>query len=307
VPHGVGSPESYSPIALTPTLPTMAKVPRPTGAEPQTFGERLWARLRDPANLATVPVIGLFFALRPLGLIAAIPYWTIVVLLLGADLLNTVVIASLPRTTTGWPVVCRVWVEMAVIAVVVYGIGWGPLLAVGFVFCAADAMRSATSDVAKPAIVSTAVLIGLGQLAIFLGLAPTLVSQPLVHGLGALGGLGAIFTIKVLQWFAVGREVSEERFKVLVQNASDKRARRTSAKRHHHDGAEDAAIMSPLKYLCHHRPHDGGQAVTERALRKHHDINQHQGRIVRKGDQRHKADRKAGAAGGPDPFAPDPV
>lgn len=185
------------------------------------FGERLWRRFIDPANLATVPVIGVFFLLRPLGLIAPIPYWTIAALIVGGDIVNTVAVAALPKARAGWPVVCRVWVEMGVIAIVVYGIGWGPLLAVGFVFCAADAMRSATSAVAKPAVLSTVVFIGLGQLAIALGVAPTLVSQPLVHGLALLGGLGAVFTIKVLEWFALGRESSEDRFKVLVQNASD--------------------------------------------------------------------------------------
>jgi hypothetical protein len=37
----------------------------------------------------------------------------------------------------------------------------------------------------------TVVFVALGQLAIFTGLAPTLVHQPQIHGLGALAGLGA--------------------------------------------------------------------------------------------------------------------
>ena len=185
------------------------------------FTRRLWERVVDPANAATVPVVGLFFVLRPLGLIAHIPYWTIPALVLGADLVNTVVIAALPVRTRGWPVTCRVWVEMGVIAVVVYGIGWGPLLSVGYVFCAADAMRTHSSVMAKPAVTSTIVFIAAGQVAIWQGWAPTLVPPPLVHGLAVLGGTGAVFTIKVLQSFALARETSESRFKVLVQNASD--------------------------------------------------------------------------------------
>ena len=93
----------------------------------------------------------------------------------------------------------------------------------------------------------------------------------------------------------------------VVQNAGDPGARGASGEGREHHGAENAAVMLALKYLHHHRPHDGGQAVAERALRQHHDVDQRQGRKLRQRDQRRKADRKAEAARGPDPFAPDPV
>lgn len=185
------------------------------------FRRRLLNRMSDRANLVTAPVIGIFFLLRPLHLIAPLPYWAIAALILSALVINTLAVALLPETTSGTVLTCRVGVEMGVIAAVVYGIGWGPILAVGFVFCAADAMRSSTSAVARPAIIWTVVFIGLGQLAIFVGLAPTLISQPLVHGLAVLGALGALFTIEVLQWFALSRESSEARLEALVEHASD--------------------------------------------------------------------------------------
>lgn len=169
----------------------------------------------------TVPAAFAFGFLRPVGLIAKIPYWVVVTLLLSADLVNTFVVALLPDAANGWRRATRIGVEMAVIAAVVYGIGWGPLLAVGFVFGAADAMRASNAEAARPAITFTVLCMGLGQLAIFLRLTPTLVRQPLVHGLGVLGALGAVFTIKVIQWFAASRESSEARFRALVQNASD--------------------------------------------------------------------------------------
>ncbi|HLX87020.1 MAG TPA: EAL domain-containing protein [Acidimicrobiales bacterium] len=191
------------------------------GLAGSTFGRRFLTRLVDPANLTTIPVAAVFCLLRPVGLIAHIPYVTVVALLLAADLINTVAVAALPETPTGWRLTCRIGVEMAVIAAVVYGIGWGPLLAVGFVFGAADAMRASDSRAARQAVVFTVLFIGLGQLAIFLGLAPTLVRQPLVHGLGILGALGAVVTIKVIEWFAAAREAGEARFSTLVQHASD--------------------------------------------------------------------------------------
>ena len=191
------------------------------GPPAPTFSERFVTRLVDPANLVTVPVAAVFCLLRPLGLIAHQPYWVIIGVLLGADLVHTLAVALLPETPPGWQRTLRVAIEMGVIALVIYGIGWGPLLAVGFVFGAADSMRQNGARVSTQAIIWTVVFIGLGQGAIALGVAPTLVRQPLVHGLAVLSALGVVVTIKVLEWFALVREASEERFKTLVEHASD--------------------------------------------------------------------------------------
>ena len=185
------------------------------------FFRRFGTRVADPATLASLPAIGAFLLLRPLGLVAPIPYWALAALVISAALINSAVVALLPDPTTRWQLTSRVGAEMAVIALVVYGIGWGPILAVGFVFCAADNMRSTTAAAARSAIVWTIVFIALGQLSIALGLAPTLVRQPLIDGLAVLGALGAVLTIKVLEWFAIARETSETRFKTLVQHSSD--------------------------------------------------------------------------------------
>ncbi len=158
---------------------------------------------------------------RRFGLIADIPYWEIAALLLAAVALSSVNVALWSEARTGWRVTARMTIEMVSVGLVIYGIGWGPALAIGFVFGAADGMRSAGSSVAKPAMAATVGCIGLGQLAIGLGWAPSLISQPLVHWLAAMDALGAVMTIKVLEWFAVGRESSEQRFRMLVQHASD--------------------------------------------------------------------------------------
>jgi diguanylate cyclase (GGDEF)-like protein/PAS domain S-box-containing protein len=185
------------------------------------FGARLRSRLADPANLAVPPVIAIFCLIRSWNLIADIPYWTIASLVVFALVANSVNVALCPNGIGGWRLDVRVAVEMAVIAVVIYGIGWGPILAIGFVFGAVDVMRSAGSAAARPAIVWTLLCIAVGQFAIFTGATPTLIHQPLVDSLGALDALGVVFTIKVLQWFAVARETSEGRFEALVHEASD--------------------------------------------------------------------------------------
>jgi diguanylate cyclase (GGDEF)-like protein/PAS domain S-box-containing protein len=192
-----------------------------TPEAPVGFRGRLRARLLDPVNFVVPPVIGVLCLARPSGIIADIPYWEIVVLVISTLLINCLGSALWSEATAGRQLVARVGVEMGTIALVVYGIGWGPILVIGFVYGAADTMRTAGSAAARPAMVWTVIFVALGELAIFTGLAPTLVRQPQVHGLGALAALGAVFTIMLLEWFAVAREGSEGRFRSLVQHASD--------------------------------------------------------------------------------------
>ena len=185
------------------------------------FGPRLRARLFDPIN-AVVPLLIVVFCLaRPTGLIANIPYWAIVGLIVSTLLVNCVGGALWSDATTGWRLAARVGVEMGTIALVVYGIGWGPILVIGFVYGAADTMRTAGSAAAKPAMAWTVIFVASGQLAIAARVAPTLVHEPQVQGLGALAALGALLTIKLLEWFALARESSEGRFRALVRHASD--------------------------------------------------------------------------------------
>ncbi len=185
------------------------------------FAARFWPRLVDPVNLAVPPVIGIFCLIRSWHLIADIPYWVIAVLVISAFLVNCISVTLWGPGATGWRLDARVAVEMAVIAVVIYGIGWGAILAIGFVFGAVEVMRTAGSAAGRPAIVSTLLCIALGQGAIAIGAAPTLIPKHLVNSLSALDALGAVFTILVLQWFAAAREASEGRFEALVHEASD--------------------------------------------------------------------------------------
>jgi len=185
------------------------------------FGARLKTRLADPANLAVPPVIGIFCLIRSWDLIADIPYWVIAALLVSALVVNSVTVALVGDGASGWRLHVRVAVEMTVIALVIYGVGWGPMLAIGFVFGAVDVMRVAGAAAARPAITWTLSCIALGQGAIALGIAPTLIREPLVDSLSALAAMGTVFTILVLHWFASAREDSEGRFEALVHEASD--------------------------------------------------------------------------------------
>jgi diguanylate cyclase (GGDEF)-like protein/PAS domain S-box-containing protein len=122
----------------------------------------------------------------------------------------------------------HIGVNMAVIAAVAYSTGWGPILSIGFLFGTAAAMQQFGSKATWPCLVWTASSVVLGQVAIGFHLAPTLIHEPLVHGIAALGLVGVLLVIELLGRATAGREAvegelrhSERRFKALVSNAAD--------------------------------------------------------------------------------------
>lgn len=120
----------------------------------------------------------------------------------------------------GWHLTAYVGVVMGVIGAVAYSTGWGPILSLGFIFGAAYALQLSGWRAARPALIWTVVYMGLGQMAISLGIAPSLIRKPLVHGLAGLGLLGVLLTITLLGRSSAARETieaelrhSESRFK----------------------------------------------------------------------------------------------
>jgi diguanylate cyclase (GGDEF)-like protein/PAS domain S-box-containing protein len=197
-----------------------------TPAGPWT--NRLRARLLGPSQAAVIIVAPALVLGRQAGLVANVPIWILVGLLVGAQLATALAYAVWPGAEVGWRLFLRAGVQLVTISVVIYAIGWGPTLAVGLMFGVADNMQASGSKATLACIVWSVVGLGAGELAIALGLSPTLVSQPLVHGLAALAAMGLAFTIALLGRSTGAKEKAEvelrrsdERFKALVQHASD--------------------------------------------------------------------------------------
>ena len=186
------------------------------------------AALADRTLLANPPVSAIFCLFRWLHLIAPEPYWFYIALVTAggvASLLSSVFWADGRRP---WHRSAHVAANMGVIAAVAYGTGWGPILSVGFLFGAAAALQRFGSKATWPCVAWTVVAVVLGQLAIAAHIAPTLIRQPLVHGIAALGLLGVVLVIELLGRATAEREnvevelrQSERRFKALVSNAAD--------------------------------------------------------------------------------------
>jgi diguanylate cyclase (GGDEF)-like protein/PAS domain S-box-containing protein len=193
-----------------------------------SFGTRLWSRVVDPTLLTLPIVVPVFWIGRRLDLIADTPMWAICILLVGSFLATCIATALWGDSHDGWQLWARITVITFGITAVMYAIGWGPMLAIGLVFGAVDSIRLSGSRAAVPSIAMSIAALTLGELAIAAGLAPTLVDQPLVHGLAALAALGVAFTIKQFERATIGTErvedelrQHEQHFRALVQHASD--------------------------------------------------------------------------------------
>ena len=208
-------------MAVQPTTGTVDQ-----GSKP--FGARLRAQLLDPVVLVGPPVAAVFCLLRYGGLIAPIPYWVIVLLIFGAQAISLLAGAALLNRPNGWQLTAYVGAIMGVIGIVAYSTGWGPILSLGFIFGAASIVETLGSKATKVALIWTVIYMGIGQVAIVSGVAPSLIGQPRVDGLAALCLLGVLLTIALLGRSTSARERVESdlrhsarRFEALVRHATD--------------------------------------------------------------------------------------
>ena len=208
----------------------MNEAARDTGFTHAARNLAAWFR-RSPINpsvLASLPVAAIFCLFRWRHYIAAEPYWLYIVLVTGAGVISVAASMLWRERDSTWHVGASVGANLVVIGVVCYGTGWGPILSIGFVFGAADSIQRFGSKATWPSMIGTAVCVACGQATIALGLAPTMIREPLAQGVGALGLIGALLVVEILgrdsrarEDLEAGLRQSERRFKALVSNAND--------------------------------------------------------------------------------------
>jgi len=197
-------------------------------AAPVALRGRIRTAALDPSLIANPPVSAVFCLFRWLHLIAPEPYWFYIAVVTGGGVASVLASVLFAGGRRPWHRHAHIAASFTVIAAVAYSTGWGPILSIGFIFGAAAAIQSYGSKATWPSIVCTSVAVVLGQLAIAAHIAPTLIRQPLVHGIAALGLIGVVLVIEMLGRATSGRErvelevrQSERRFKALVSNAAD--------------------------------------------------------------------------------------
>jgi diguanylate cyclase (GGDEF)-like protein/PAS domain S-box-containing protein len=176
-----------------------------------------------PGRIITCLVGLLFLVGQHFGMVARVPIW----LLLGS-LFFAWAASSMSGRVFGNVPLLNLVVEIAVITLVTYLIGWGALLAVGFVFSVSRHIDEYGSRMGRPAIVFSVLGLVGGECAVALGLFKTLMPEPQGHWLAVLEGAGVCAVIWMLAYAQRQKETvetdlrrSEERFRALVQHTSD--------------------------------------------------------------------------------------
>ena len=150
------------------------------------------------------------------------PLWVLLILLVAGALLGELSSRAIGPQATSLTLHLAIGSQCLMTAVIVYAIGWGPTLAVGYLFIAARALNLAGSRSWPVAFVWAVVGTLLGQIAIATRLVSTYVSTPYVHGLAALSVLGLGFVMSLL-----GSKTEQSEFALAARDVAAADARST--------------------------------------------------------------------------------
>jgi diguanylate cyclase (GGDEF)-like protein/PAS domain S-box-containing protein len=189
------------------------------------------ARRRSLAAVyATVPIAAvIFWWFRTKGLVADTPFWILALLLVGTSACNLVSIAWLRGDPEDRH---RIQVRLAAstlgTTLIIYAVGWGPMLVVAYGVGFAAVLQEAGSASWRSGFAWCVVGTGLGQIAVEIGIAPSLIDPALSNAV-ALGGLICFGIVaRVLGVKAAAAEDAEnalrdrgEQFSSLLEHAVD--------------------------------------------------------------------------------------
>ena len=163
---------------------------------------------------------GAFVVLSRLGLAGHLPLWALLGMLIAASVMGefTGRYVHLDASTRGLHF--AIAVQSLSVSAIIYAIGWGPTLAVGYLFIVARALDEAGARAWRITLLWATISIGLGQIAIVVGLVPTYVPAPYVHGLAVLTVLGVGFVISLL-----GAKTEESRLALAERDRADAEVR----------------------------------------------------------------------------------
>ncbi len=127
-----------------------------------------------------------------------------------------------------WQFHTRVALKTATVAFCIYITGWGPTLIIGLFYVLADTLENFGAGAMPATLVWAAIAIAVGQEAIELHIAPSIIHPPTVNGLALLSFAGLIAAAFYLRIAVLRREEAQValsegqlRFQALVQHSSD--------------------------------------------------------------------------------------
>src|ERR1700730_18319234 len=153
------------------------------------------------AAFVVVPSVvtgGALVVLSRLGFVGDLPLWLLLSLLIVVSVVGQLTGGVMGRDATAPALRAAIGAQVLAISTLIYAIGWGPTLSVGYVFVVASALDGAGARGWRITLGWAAVGITLGEVAIAVGVVPTYVPAPYVHGLAALDILGMAFVMWLL-------------------------------------------------------------------------------------------------------------
>jgi signal transduction histidine kinase len=179
--------------------------------------------LRRAGRFSTQPLIvvltgAAFAVLYDADLVGHLSLWSLFGLLGTATLASTAVTKRWATATTGARLHARIAVRMAATTWVIYAIGWGPTLAVGYLVPAAEDLELSGSAAWRPALGWSLGWMACGQAAIALHAVPTYVSRDFAQGLGLLSALGLGFVLRFLGAKTAANERSQGELREAFQD-----------------------------------------------------------------------------------------
>jgi len=201
------------------------------GDEP-AFPFRSWGRRRAQAFFVTT-VIGpmalvAVLTLRHFGLVAQEPVWAWIVILTVLPLVS--VLSESLDSGPSHPLLvhARVAWHAAVVTIVIYLTGWGPVLIGAFAFAALETVAHDGSKSWRVSAAWSVVGVAIGQFFIFEHWAPSFLSEREAQALGLMSVFVLMFIIRMAGATMAQKEdaeasmrASENRYRSLVQHSSD--------------------------------------------------------------------------------------
>jgi len=206
---------------LSDRLPDTHSVKRKDGAW-KLVGASLLVFASGPAAIMAIPW------LQRAHLIAPTPLWLLIALLLACSVSNAAVIAIEGRLTPNAGLQLRAAVAAMSTAWVVYATGWGSLLVIAYAVAIADAMRVHGSRAWRPGLAWSLVAVLLGEVAIQIGIAPSIMQPSVSHAVAGATTILLVLIVRTLggssktaEDAAVRIEEGRSYFRDLVQHAAD--------------------------------------------------------------------------------------
>lgn len=209
------------PAAPPAPAPPAASAP-PVPTPPRRINPRLLTVLIGPMALVAVLV------LRHFRLVAHEPLWLWITVLTVLPIVSVASEALDAGASSPLRVNSRIAWHAAVVTTVIYLTGWGPVLIGAYTFAALETVAHDGSNTWRLSATWSLAGVAVGQLLIFVGWAPSYLTNTDAQALGLMSAFVLIFMIRMAGATMAQKEdaessmrASENRFRSLVQHSSD--------------------------------------------------------------------------------------